>query len=87
MQNKELEKTSEDGLKNGTEGLIRFANISLGATIHHLERLAISLRVYSAQDGHMIDGTKVPEYQKARNALEQYRTSLIEKIKHAYKNE
>jgi hypothetical protein len=87
MQNKELGKISEDELKNGIEGLIRFANVSLGATIHHLERLATSLRVYSAQDGHMIDGTKVPEYQKARNALEQYKNALIEKIKHAYKNE
>jgi hypothetical protein len=85
MQNHESEKSSENALENGAEGLIKFANISFGTMVHNLERCAGFLRIYSVQDGHIIDGTRIPEYLSAKNALEQYRDALIARIKENYK--
>ncbi len=85
MQNHESEKSCENRLENETEGLIKFTNISFRTMVHNLERWAISLRTYSAQDGCMIDGTRIPEYLSVKNALEQYRNALVARIREDYK--
>ena len=87
MKNQGLEKSSKSELENRAEDLIKLINISLGTIAHHIERTANYLRAYSVQDGHMIDGVKLPEYQKVIDALKDYRNALIERINNIYKIE